>query len=250
MFPSIIHTYSILHLQDVDSTNNYAATNENQPFMQHKTVIMASFQTKGRGQHYNKWESKEGENLLLSIYIKPEILYVENQFVISRLAALSIRDCIAYFLKKPTSIKWPNDIYVNDKKIAGILIENSVSQNKIDRSIIGIGININQTEFEESGATSLKLESKKDWDLLRILEYLLYRFNHYLESLGSTNEEMHQLFDMHLYTRKEWLSMSSKKQGDFIGRILSTQKNGMLVIEDKNQKLISYNHKEILFNSK
>lgn len=249
MFPSIIHTYSLIHLQDVDSTNNYAAMNENQPFIQHKTVIMASFQTKGRGQHHNKWESKGDQNLLLSIYIKPEKLDIDKQFSISRMAALSIRDCISYFLKKPVSIKWPNDIYVNDKKIAGILIENSVGQNKIERSIIGIGLNVNQTEYDESGATSLKIESKKEWDLVRVLEYLLYRFNHYLDSLDSNKKEMHQLFDMHLHQRKEWLKMTSKKQGEFTGRILSTKENGMLVVEDNDLQIHNYNHKEVVFNS-
>ena len=250
MFPSIIHTYSLIHLQDVDSTNNYAAMNENQPYIQHKTVIMASFQTKGRGQHHNKWESQGEQNLLLSIYIKPENLSIDKQFAVSRMAALSLRDCISYFLKKPVSIKWPNDIYVGDKKIAGILIENSVGQSRIDRSIVGIGLNVNQTDFDESLATSLKLESKKEWELIRVLEYLLYRFNNYLESLDSNKKEMHQLFDMHLYKRKEWLRMTSKKQGEFTGRIHSTMDNGMLVVENQDLQKLNFNHKEVVFNLK
>ena len=86
--------------------------------------------------------------------------------------------------------------------------------------------------------------------MVRVLEYLLYRFNHYLESLDSNKNEMHQLFDMHLHQRKEWLKMTSKKQGEFTGRILSTKENGMLVVEDNDLQIHNYNHKEVVFNSK
>lgn len=249
MFPSIIHTYSILRLQSVDSTNNYAASHENQSLMQHKTVILATFQTKGKGQFHNKWSSEEGKNLLLSIYIKAKTLSVDRQFDLSRITALSIQETISYFLKKDVRIKWPNDLYINDKKIAGILIENTLNKNEIDRSIIGIGINVNQEIFKDLNASSFKLESNIKWDSERILEYLLYRFNHHFESLNNNKQEIHQAFDLHLYKRGEWLTMKCEKLGVFIGKIIGTQNNGMLKVEGKDKSLYSFNHKEIEFNS-
>jgi BirA family biotin operon repressor/biotin-[acetyl-CoA-carboxylase] ligase len=248
MYPSIIHSYNIIELQDVDSTNNFTAMNENQPYMQHKTAILATFQTKGRGQYANEWISARGKNLLLSLYIKPEKLKIEEQFLLSRITALAIRDSVSYFLKKPVHIKWPNDIYVGDKKIAGILIENSLGKNYIERSIIGIGLNVNQEVFSDLQASSFKLERNSEWELARILEYLLYRFNHYLDTMTTHKDEIHRNFDMHLYRKNEWRSYSSKKLGEFSGKIIATQANGMLIIEDHSSALHSFNHKEVEFN--
>lgn len=246
MFPSIIHSYSIIQLQDIDSTNNYTATNENQSYIQHKTVILASFQTKGKGQYQNEWISERDKNLLLSIFIQPEIS-IDQQFNLSRISALALRDTVYYFLKKRVSIKWPNDIYVEDKKIAGILIENSLGQQKIERSIIGIGLNVNQDSFSTPNATSFLNESNKEWDLTRVLEYLLYRFNHYLEMLN-TPADIHKSFDMFLYGKNEWQNYTSKKLGPFTGKINGTAFNGMLIVEDSNKNLHTFNHKEIAFN--
>jgi BirA family biotin operon repressor/biotin-[acetyl-CoA-carboxylase] ligase len=249
MFPSIIHSYSIIHLQDTDSTNNYTATLEKQSYVQHKTVIMASFQTKGKGQYQNTWVSEPDKNLLLSIYIKPKIK-IEEQFNLSRITSLALRDTIYYFLKKKVSIKWPNDIFVDEKKIAGILIENSLGQLHVDRSIIGIGLNVNQEIFSAPNATSLKLESARDWDLNRVLEYLIYRFDHYLEIIGDPKEEILRDFDLFLFGKNEWKPYRSDKLGIFQGKIIGTALNGMLKVEDSAKQVHLFNHKEIDFNSK
>ena len=248
MFSPIIHAYSIVYLQTVDSTNNYAASHDNQPNIQHKTVILASFQSKGKGQFHNNWQSEAELNLLFSIYLLPNKLSAVNQFDLSRISALAIKDTISYFLKRKVSIKWPNDIFVNDKKIAGILIENSVNNNFIDRSIIGIGININQEVFDQLSATSLKLESAVEWKLERVLEFFLYRFDNYYESIQHGSKELHSNFDLHLFKRKEWTKMKSPKLGSFRGRIVGTERNGMLKVEDENLNIHLFNHKEIEFN--
>jgi len=190
MFPTNIHSYSILHLPTVDSTNNYAASKENQPNIQHKTVIVASFQTNGKGQFHNKWQSEADLNLLFSIYLLPKELSITRQFDLSRISALALRDSLSYFLKKQVTIKWPNDLFIEGKKIAGILIENTLTQSKIDRSIIGIGINVNQNSFEGLNASSFLIESGEKWELQRILEFFLYRFDLYFESLNINRHEM------------------------------------------------------------
>jgi len=249
MFPSFIHSYTIIHLQDTDSTNNYTASLEKRSNVQHKTVILASFQTKGKGQHQNTWNSEPGKNLLLSIYVKPYDLAIDRQFELSRIAALAIRDCVAYFLKKPVSIKWPNDIYVGSAKISGILIENNLGQRTIDRSIIGIGLNVNQQYFESLNATSFYKISNKEWDHTRVLEYLLYRFDEYLEMLSNSSNSIHKNYDFHLYKRNEWMHMKSQQFGSFKGRITGSLTNGMLIVEDEEGENHHFNHKEVLFSS-
>lgn len=248
MFPSSIHPYTIIQLQTVDSTNNYTASLKNRSYLQNKTVILASFQTKGKGQLSNKWLSERDQNLLLSIFLKPHALKADHQFDLSRVTALAIRDTISHYLPQYASIKWPNDIYINDKKIAGILIENSISSQTIDHSIIGIGININQETFKGINATSFKLEVEKKWDRPRILEFLLYRFEHYMNMLDSKQNELHKLFDVHLYKRKEWIQLINTKNGAFKGRIIGTNKSGSLIIEHENKEILSFQHKEIAFN--
>ncbi len=248
MFPSSIHPYSIIQLQTVDSTNNYAASLRNQSKIQNKTVILASFQSKGKGQLSNKWQSEKDLNLLLTIFLEPKDLNIDHQFALSRLTALAIKDTVTYYLPGSASIKWPNDIFINDKKIAGILIENSISYQKIDYSIIGIGLNINQVKFENISATSFKLENEKEWDRARILEFLLHRFEHYLSMLNSDKNKLHQLFDIHLYKRKEWIQLSSLKSNDFKGMIVGTDKNGYLLVENENQEVKSFQHKEVTFS--
>lgn len=249
MFPSFIHTYTIIQLQDTDSTNNYTASLEKQSNVQHKTVIMASFQTKGKGQHKNKWISEHGKNLLASIFIKPSKLAIDRQFELSRLTALAIRDTVSYFLKKPVSIKWPNDIYVGSEKIAGILIENNLDKQLIERSIIGIGLNVNQQHFDSLTATSLFNISNKEWELPRILDYLLYRFDEYLDSLSSDQGSIHSEYDNHLYQRNEWIQMVNPAIGKFTARIKGTLPNGMLIVEDSDGEIHHFNHKEVFFNS-
>jgi BirA family biotin operon repressor/biotin-[acetyl-CoA-carboxylase] ligase len=248
MFPPSIQSYSIIYLPTVDSTNNYAATKENQPNIQHKSVILASFQTKGKGQYSNKWQSEKGLNLLFSICLFPAQLSSEHQFDLSRISALAIRDTVNYFLSKAVYIKWPNDIFILNKKIAGILIENTLNQNKIERSIIGIGLNINQKEFEGIEATSFLNESGKEWDLKRILEFFLYRFDHYYESMQSNRAEILKSFDLHLFRRNEWQQMESSTLGVFKGKIIGTESNGMLQVEDEHGHIHHFNHKEVSFS--
>jgi len=248
MFPSSIHPYTIIQLQTVDSTNNYTASLKNRSNIQNKTVILASFQTKGKGQLSNKWLSERDQNLLLSIFLKPSSFKAEHQFDLSRITALAIRDTVSHYLPQSASIKWPNDIFINDKKIAGILIENSISSQTIDHSIIGIGININQERFEGINATSFKLEAGKQWDRPRILEFLLYRFEYYIGLLDSNQNELQKLFDIHLYKRKDWIQLTSIKSGAFKGRIIGTNKSGFLLVENENKEILSFQHKEIAFN--
>ncbi len=159
---------NLVELESTDSTNNYALKllREKQPF--EGTAVRTFRQTVGRGQRQKQWESEDLSNLTFSVIYYPVFLSVTRQFQLSKAVALGVADFVKSIVKsEKVKIKWPNDIYVGDKKVAGILIENSVSQNKISSSVIGIGLNVNQTSFsaEIPNPVSLKTITGKELDL-------------------------------------------------------------------------------------
>ncbi len=143
--------------QTIDSTNSQA--NRELADAPHGSVWVADFQTAGRGQRGNKWESKSAENLTFSILLRPIFLSPTRQFLISQIASIGV---LRYLHAKgvEAKIKWPNDIYIGNKKICGMLIEHSISGDKLSGSIVGIGLNLNQREFasDAPNPTSLILE--------------------------------------------------------------------------------------------
>ena len=135
----------------------------------HGTAVMAREQTAGRGQRGNSWEAEPGKNVTMSILLRPEGLEPARQFVISQAVSLAMVEMLDCFIgAEPVSIKWPNDIYVGDSKIAGILIENVISGTEISRTIVGIGLNVNQTEFVSDAPNTVSLKGlmpKADFDV-------------------------------------------------------------------------------------
>ena len=167
----------VIHLKEVDSTNNYLKKILYEQRPVEGSVISADFQTAGKGQMGNFWSSENGKNLLLSLLVYPNGLPAKDQFIISRIASLAVKNCLDKFVDD-IRIKWPNDIYRKDKKIAGILIENDVQGKFIQNSIIGIGININQQNFADDlpNPISLKQITKTDHDLEYIADIFLKEF--------------------------------------------------------------------------
>jgi BirA family biotin operon repressor/biotin-[acetyl-CoA-carboxylase] ligase len=166
---------NVIDLESTDSTNNYALKllHGKQPF--EGTVVRTFRQTLGRGQREKQWESEDFSNLTFSVIYYPVFLSVSRQFQLSKAIALGVADFVKNIVKdQSVKIKWPNDIYVGDKKIAGILIENSVSGNKISSAVIGIGLNVNQTTFsaEIPNPVSLKMVIGKELDLKKCFQEL------------------------------------------------------------------------------
>ncbi|MCM1355370.1 MAG: biotin--[acetyl-CoA-carboxylase] ligase [Staphylococcus sp.] len=137
----------VIRLDESPSTNSYLAANATA--LSHGTVVTARVQTAGRGQRGNSWESAPGENITMSLLLRPVGLHPARQFVISQAVSLAIVDVLCKYLPQECDVrvKWPNDIYVSDRKICGILIEHSITSRGINHSIIGTGINVNQTMF-------------------------------------------------------------------------------------------------------
>ena len=166
----------VIRLKEVDSTNAYAKEILKKfPEIDEGTSVVAGFQTSGLGQDFNNWESHKEQNILLSTILHPEFLYPDQLFYLNISIALAIYDFVESYHIKDVKIKWPNDIYIRDKKVAGILIHNDLEFNHVRNSIIGIGININQDTFnaEIPNPISFKNILKIESDLNLCLEGLL-----------------------------------------------------------------------------
>lgn len=183
----------IIRKKSLDSTNTYAEKLINDGDISGPCCITTAFQQVGKGQGTNTWESESGKNLTFSLVCFPGFLRAEKQFQLNEAVALSVLDFIRSLLpEKDISIKWPNDIYIENKKVAGILIEVSVQKEMLKHAIIGIGININQEEFPETlpNPCSVIQFSGAITDLDTALDKYLKVFEHYYEMLEQGNPEL------------------------------------------------------------
>jgi BirA family transcriptional regulator, biotin operon repressor / biotin---[acetyl-CoA-carboxylase] ligase len=179
---------NILFINNLPSTNTYAASLLRDNELAEGTVIYTNHQSSGRGQGGNKWESEDGKNLLISIVLFPSMIIPAEQFHLSMAISLGICDFLDRYTSS-VSIKWPNDIYVNNDKIAGILIENSIMGNLIEHTIAGIGINLNQKKFlsDAPNPVSLSNLTGKEYDLSECLIKLVSDLDKRYKSLIAGN---------------------------------------------------------------
>ena len=184
----------IIWLERVDSTNDEARRHISE--IDNLSVVSALEQTKGRGQRGNRWSSQPGENLTFSLVVKDFRIKANEQSAISQATALSLVDLLSRHEIK-ARIKWPNDIYAGDEKICGILIENSLKGSEIDWSIIGIGLNVNQTAFPEDlpNPTSMKLctGNSNPYNTREILEEFMGIFTGYYREYLNGNGALDRL---------------------------------------------------------
>jgi BirA family biotin operon repressor/biotin-[acetyl-CoA-carboxylase] ligase len=220
----------VIQLSSVDSTNNYAAMLVSNDNAVHGTVILADEQTAGRGQRGANWQSQSGSNLLMSIILKHDNLSVDRQFSLTQVASLSVVDLLRK-IGLLAHIKWPNDIYVGDRKICGMLIENNLSGTVIRSSIIGIGLNVNQSYFDLTTATSIKLEKGQSYPLQEILFSFIGSFNLFYDQLMSSRlQDIEDLYKRNLlgYEQKR---IFEDERGEFLGMIRGVDPNGKLRME-------------------
>ena len=215
------------------------------------TVIMAASQTAGRGQANSVWESAPHQNLTLSVILYPYFLAVAEQFLLSQAMAIAVRDFVQLFLPdKKVTVKWANDVWVGDKKIAGILIQNQLLGSRWQSAVVGIGININQKKFAQLGlnATSLSVEEEDVFDLSEIQSYLFQQLDlRYAQLQAGKTNQIRADYAKNLY-KKDVLSsfFHQKKQAVFQGTIVGTTDAGYLEmkIDDTIQ---FFETKEIIF---
>ncbi len=239
----------IIYIEETASTNNmlkelYHANNNLAEF----TMVSAGYQTAGRGQQGNVWVSEKNKNIMCSILLKPTFLHARNQFALSEAVALSVATYLDSFCDG-AKVKWPNDIYYRDKKICGILIENILQSHCISASIVGIGINVNQTTFppDAPNPVSLSQLTGQEHDLANLTkglrQSLIMHYN--LLAFPIEMERMHEKYMMKLCNFGQQARYADAS-GTFDGKIVDIERpEGKLVIEDSCGKIRKYGFKEV-----
>jgi len=235
-----------IYSEELTSTNSQASLMLKEGLAAEGCVIYTDFQTSGKGRAGNRWESERGKNLLISIILNPRSIPPEGQFFISMAISLAICDFVDNHLPG-SKIKWPNDIYINDDKIAGILIENSILGGTLESTIAGIGININQVEFPSSvpNPVSLSMSTGIEYDCKVCLEELLVCLEERYEQLMSGRlEQLKNEYLSRMYWLNEWHFYKSEREL-FRGMAKGISEYGRLIIEDENCKQAEFDFKEI-----
>lgn len=233
-----------IELQSVDSTNNYARRQihadrlpDRQGLVQHGMVVFAHEQTAGRGQRGKVWTAEPGLNIAISIVINPAPISLSDQFQLSACTALAVHEFFLKYAIDKTSIKWPNDLYWQDRKAGGILIESVVGTRESgisswDWAIVGIGININQTSFPAwlPNPVSLKQITGCDYKVLTLAKELCSVFQRfYVELIHSGFENIFKLYNKHLYKKGENIKLK-KDNRIFDAELRGVGPSGKLIV--------------------
>lgn len=250
-FSTVFMGQTLIILQSVDSTNTFlkqgVANSEPYPS---GTVIMAVHQYAGRGQQNHVWQSKAGENLTFSLLLQPEDMSLSQQFDLNKCVCLAIADTLkSYLPHEVVKVKWPNDVLVNGKKICGVLIENMSKGTKLKHSVIGIGLNVNQTQFAPDIAhkvSSLKLLHGAEFSLLSVLEKICLHLEHRWEAyLQGQTKSLHESYMNLLYQFGQ--ETGYRQNGRFfVGTITNVTDDGQLEVKT-DDGLKSFGFKEIEF---
>jgi len=238
--------HPLIRLQSVDSTNAYATRLLQKSKVNEGTVILAEYQTMGKGQVGNRWVSEAGSNLLFSLILRPDFLLAERQFYISMCVSSAIVDFLLPF-SNDVFTKWPNDILLNRKKVAGILIENSIMHKNLHTSVVGIGLNVNQSEFPPGvpNPTSLSLVTGRQFNLSASRKLLLKSLTLHLNKLyGQRFGEIKTLYLNNLHGMNEW-AMYTDSTRTFEGRIVDVADTGELIVVHRTGSTRQYGFREI-----
>lgn len=239
----------IIHLKKTKSTNIYLRDLIKAKDVKEGTIVYADYQTEGRGQRGNAWESEAGRNLLFSIVLYPRFLKANEQFILSQIVSLAIKD----FLSKrfdDITIKWPNDIYWRNKKIAGILIENQLIEDHLYQSIIGVGLNVNQIKFRSDATNPVSMRlinNGQENDRSAILSLISYYIQVYYDEIkNGQKDKIIQDYKDSLFRRNGYYEYIDEN-GYFTARIKDVEPNGMLILEKKDGEIKRYAFKEVQY---
>jgi BirA family biotin operon repressor/biotin-[acetyl-CoA-carboxylase] ligase len=240
-------TQPVIFFDETTSTNDVASNYIANDDATDGTLIITNFQTKGRGQRGNKWQSTKGKNLLMSLILKPDWLNVREVFLLNMCIALGVYDYIALKTDVHVNIKWPNDILCGTKKVAGILIENTFRSNNLSWCIAGVGVNLNQQKFDGTlnNATSLQILSGLAFSPEEEALELRGKIFYWYETLKSNNATaIKETYHQRLFGLDERRNFKFKE--DFIqGYIRGVDNSGRLVVEKADGEIIFPDIKEI-----
>lgn len=239
-------TPQILWLKETDSTNNHLRRLLDKEQLPEGSLVVTDFQTAGKGQVGNSWESEAGMNLMFSLLLYPDFIPANRQFLISQIASLSVKETLDAYTDF-IQVKWPNDIYWKNRKICGMLIENDLSGQLLYCSIIGIGLNLNQSLFRSNAPNPISLTqiTGKKYDREEVLNrFLRIFFQYYCLLLQEKEEEVRTAYMQALY-HGEGYHRYRDGQGQFEARIQAIEPTGHLILQLRDGEQRRYAFKEV-----
>ena len=238
---------NIIRLEETYSKNNYLRSY--QPADAEKiTVVTAEFQTAGRGQGSNTWESQKGKNLTFSILVHPVMVPLQRQFLLSMTGGIALKMALAKYTDGIT-LKWPNDVYWNDRKLSGTLIETTLSGGHITNCIFGIGLNVNQSVFTSGAPNPVSLAQilGHEVDREELLQEIIKAFKYSYSLIENGNyTDIAALYHNTLY-RSRGFHAYRDKNGEFEAAIVEVEDNGHLILRDHEGIIKEYAFKEVEF---
>ena len=248
----------IVRLTDIASTNDYLLSQDTRQ----EVCVVTDFQSAGKGMGTNTWESESGKNLLFSILVHPTWLPIAEQYLMSMAEALALHDALTQVLQpllgaevmEKLCIKWPNDIYWEDKKLSGTRIDGSIRGALLQDLIIGTGINVNQEHFQGTAPNPVSLcqiaeayGKEQEFALDEILQTILSRFAHYEGLLRRGEQEtVIKLYHERLYWRKGYHRYEDA-DGEFEAELVGVAPNGMMTLRRKDGSLQAFEFKQVRF---
>jgi len=240
----------IIKLDAIDSTNTFLKDLVKTSNVENYTIVVTKNQTKGRGQHHSNWISEPNKNLTFSVLINDLKIEFQNQKYLNFAISIAIYTVLKSKEIPNLSIKWANDIMSANQKLCGILIENSLKNDIIHQTIIGIGLNVNQTKFENSlnKATSMKIVSGKNYDLESLLIDIIKELKNQIELIKNNEfKTLENNYLKNLYKKDKVAVFRNKENETFNGIIRGISKEGLLKVELENESIKEYGIKEITF---
>ena len=239
--------WNIIKLQLTPSTNTYLGALDEVEEQHEGCVVVTHTQSAGRGQRGNSWEAAPGQNLTFSYLLRPVAIAPQEQFILSQAVSLAMVDVLSRHADG-FSVKWPNDIYYRDSKIAGILIEHNLAGGGIARSIVGVGLNVNQIEFESDAPNPVSLAqiTGREYDLEQLLDELLQATRYRYAMCMDAPDRLRAEYKQNLY-RREGIHTYSDINGQFQAAIEEIEPTGHLLLRDTDGLLRRYAFKEVAF---
>jgi len=240
----------IVKLDAISSTNLILKEYIKDKKAKHQTVITAEYQTQGRGQMHTHWESEHSKNLLFSMFLVFDNYLITDQFYLTCAVSLGIYQVLSEYEIKDLNVKWPNDIMAGDQKIAGILIENTLVQDRIKNAIVGVGLNVNQVLFPDyvPNAVSMKNITGKEFNREIILKKLIDSIIFYVDKLNAKEYSfLKHTYEEVMYKKGKSILFEDVKGKTFTARILGVSKQGKLLLEEEGIHLRLYDFKEVKF---
>lgn len=232
--------HPVIEYDSLESTNKTAAELLGLSKVQHGAVILARTQTAGQGQRGRRWLSAPGVDLTMSVIVEPQKLRAEEQFVLGKIAALAVAEVVRSRVSGEVRIKWPNDVLVGRRKVAGILIQNEVVGEWVQRSVLGIGINVNGTGFpEELVATSLQLEGGRAVGVDELRVDLCEALERYWTQMERGESGLAEAYTKQLWMRGRWAELLLDGRS-ITARPVDVDRSGRLLVEVEGGAVVAY----------